>query len=132
MHSDASPSSTELRDAIEAADRRFMDAFNAGDVDAAVAGIYTTDAVLLPPGADMIVGLDEIRAFWQAARDQLGISRVELWSVDVQPAGEGAHQIGRVTLTVKGGNEVHGKSVVIWKQQHGEWRWQIDIWNLNG
>jgi ketosteroid isomerase-like protein len=121
----------DLRTRIDATDRRFMDAMNAGDVDAAVQAVYTADARILPPGADMVEGRDAILAFWKAAVEQLGISRVELRTVELHQAGDFAYQVGRATLTVGGGQDVEGKYVVIWKQEGGEWRWHQDIWNLN-
>lgn len=123
--------SASLRRGIEEADRRFMDAFNSGDVEGAARGVYTEDARILPPGAEMVQGRDNIVQFWRGAAEQMGIERVELSTVDVQEMGDTAYQIGRAMITVGGGQQVPGKYVVIWKQEGGQWKWHVDIWNMN-
>jgi uncharacterized protein (TIGR02246 family) len=121
----------EVRRGIREADRRFMDAFNAGDIAGAARGVYTEDARILPPGAEMVQGRDSIVRFWEGAAQQMGITRVELSTVAVQPMGEMASQIGRAAITLEGGQQVRGKYVVLWKQEGGAWKWHVDIWNLN-
>ncbi|MBW3545067.1 MAG: T9SS type A sorting domain-containing protein, partial [Bacteroidetes bacterium] len=48
---------------------------------------------------------DAIAAFWPGAARQLGITRVALATVDLQPLGDGAYEIGRATLTLAGGQQ---------------------------
>lgn len=122
---------SECRKAAQQADQAFMDRFNSGDIHGAANGVYTKDAVILPPGADMVRGRDEIARFWQAAAEEMNITRVELSTVSFEEAGDHAHQIGRAILTLKDTSQVEAKYVVIWKREEGEWRWHIDIWNLN-
>jgi hypothetical protein len=45
-------------------ERQVRHRFNAGDI-ASVAALYTEDAVVLPPGADMVEGRSAIQAFWK-------------------------------------------------------------------
>lgn len=58
-----------------------------------------------------------------------------LTSVDVMPAGEGLVEIGKAVLTAEpaGQPEVQWdmKYVVFWKQEDGQWKWHVDIWNMN-
>src|SRR5215217_1675267 len=54
--------------AIAEAHRRLEQAFNRGDA-AAVAALYTEDAILLPPGADIQSGRRSAQARWRAAYD---------------------------------------------------------------
>ena len=57
-------SNEEARSAVEATDKVFMDAFSQGDA-AAIASLYTEDAVLLPPNMEPMTGfqlLKEVRA----------------------------------------------------------------------
>ena len=119
----------DIRRAIAEADRRFCEAFNAGNVEGAARGVYTADALILPPGGEMVRGRDSIIGFWRGAAEQMGIVRVELATVEVAQAGEFAHQVGRATLTLQGGQQVPVKYLVIWKQVDGRWKWHIDIWN---
>lgn len=39
------------------------------------------------------------------------------------------HTLGQTTLTLGGGQQAQAKFVVIWKQQAGEWLWDVAIWN---
>ena len=59
------PASVNVRTAIEAANKKFIEAFNKGDV-ATVAGLYATDAKVLPPNSQMVEGRQNIQAFWQS------------------------------------------------------------------
>lgn len=121
----------DARTHIDEANRRFVDAFNGGDVAGAAQGVYTKNARILPPGAAMVEGRDAITAFWGQAVQQLGVRSVTLATVDLQMLGDGAVEIGRATLTLQDGTVVPAKYVVVWKQEDGRWRWDIDIWNMN-
>lgn len=123
---------TNARQGIDATNRRFMDAFNAGDIAGAAQGVYTKDARVLPPGGDTVQGRENIVQFWQGAAQALGITRVQLTTVELEIQGDSAYEIGRADLTVAGGKQsAVAKYVVVWKQESGEWRWHIDIWIMN-
>ena len=102
---------------------------------AALDRIYTTDARILPPGAPMISGREEIKKFWSGLIETVNATSAVLASVDVMPAGDGVVEIGRATLTVQpqGQDPVHMevKYVVYWRQEDGQWKWHVDIWNPN-
>ena len=118
---------------IAEAHRRLEQAFNRGDA-AAVAALYTEDATLLPPGADILGGRRAAQARWQAAYDT-GARNLSLGPVSVETWGDAAREIGRFTLEAPGqGGEtarVEGKYVVVWKRTAEGWRLDADIWNLN-
>ncbi|MET0527021.1 MAG: SgcJ/EcaC family oxidoreductase [Microvirga sp.] len=117
---------------IQTLNDQFTRAFNAGDM-AAVAALYTEDAAVLPPGAEMVWGRTAIQAFWKAASEQLG--NAKLTAVDVKPLGsEAAREIGTFSLWTKGQppQEISGKYVVIWEKVGGaDWKLATDIWNTN-
>src|SRR6476646_2363228 len=48
---------------IESVNKRFVDSFNKGDVDA-FAKVYAPDAMILPPNAEPIRGASAIADFW--------------------------------------------------------------------
>lgn len=121
----------EIRRRIEAVDMGFSESFNRGDVEGAILSTYTEDAAILPPGAEMVRGRHNIVQFWRAAAEQMGIQRIELTTVELSASEGFAHQIGCALLTLRGGQQVHAKYVVVWKQEHGDWRWHVDIWNTN-
>ncbi len=120
----------EVRTAIEDANRRAAERYNEGDIAGFVDGIYTEDAIILPPGGPRIEGRQGIRDFWEGATEEMGIERVELATTDVEPLGpDRAWEIGRWILDTAGG-EARGKYVVIWQRDdQGTWRWHLDIWN---
>lgn len=111
-----------------------MDAFNRGDLAAAMA-VYTEDAIILPPNADMIKGKQAIQSFWQGAMD-MGVKEAKLETVELVAMGEDRTcEIGKYTLKIQpeGGETITdmGKYVVVWKLQDGSWNWDIDIWNTS-
>ena len=124
---------TAIRGGVDETSRRFEDAFNRGDAAGAARLFYTRDARVLPPGTEMLRGLDRIAEYWAAAAaaPQMGVRRVELTTLELQPLGDGAYEIGRATLTLAGGGRVTPKYVVVWKQEDGAWRRQVDIWNMD-
>lgn len=123
--------SGECREAAQRADREFMDRFNSGDIEGAAKVVYTEDAVILPPGGEIVRGRDNIADFWRAAAEQMGITKVDLSTVSFEQAGDHAHQIGRATLSLKDGSQADVKYVVVWKQENDAWKWHIDMWNSN-
>src|SRR5579864_547634 len=62
--------------------------------------IYTSHARILPPGAPMIEGREQIKAFWKQAIAGMGVTNAKLAIVHAEPAGEGVIEIGRADLSV--------------------------------
>ena len=93
--------------------------------------VYTADARILPPGADLISGREAIKSFWKSAIAALNVASGKLETVEAHPAGDVIYEIGRATLTGKDGGSTALKYVVVWKQEGGVWKWHIDIWNAN-
>src|SRR3984893_3437218 len=102
---------------------------------AALDDIYTSDARILPPGAPMVSGREAIKKFWSDLLQSVNAKSGVLESIDVMPAGDGAVEIGRATLTVEppgqAAAQMEVKYVVYWKQENGRWKWHVDIWNQN-
>ncbi len=93
--------------------------------------VYTPDAQILPPGAEMIQGISGIKNFWLKAIVTLDVKDASLTTVSAESAGDTVVEIGRAELTLAGGQTVPVKYVVHWKR-HGEgWKWHTDIWNMN-
>ena len=124
---------TAIRAGVDETSRRFEDLFNRGDAASAARQFYTRDARVLPPGTEMLQGLERIAEYWAAAAaaPQMGVRRVGLKTLDLVPLGDGAYELGRATLTLAGGQRVMPKYVVIWKQEDGAWRRHVDIWNMD-
>jgi ketosteroid isomerase-like protein len=101
---------------------------------AALDQIYTRDARILPPGAEMISGREAIKKFWTDLVQSANATSAVLASVDVMPAGDGAVEIGKATLTIAPQNaptQMEAKYVVYWREEDGRWKWHVDIWNPN-
>ena len=93
--------------------------------------VYTANARILPPGAQLIEGRSQIKTFWQQAINDLGLKSATLSTVDAEAVGDGVIEIGRADLTVGDGQIVTVKYVVHWKKEGDMWKWHVDIWNLN-
>jgi uncharacterized protein (TIGR02246 family) len=127
----AAPALAQDKATIEKLNDQWTAAFNKGDA-AAVAALYTEDAYVLPPGAEMVKGRAGIEAFWRQAAQQMGDAK--LTTLDVQPLGpEAAREIGTVTLKTKSqpAQEIAAKYVVVWRKAGGGWKLATDIWNTN-
>jgi len=93
--------------------------------------VYTTSARILPPGAPMVEGRDQIKSFWQQAIAGLDVKNATLTTVAADAVGDGVVEIGRADLTLGNGQAVTAKYVVYWRQEDGYWKWHFDIWNFN-
>jgi ketosteroid isomerase-like protein len=93
--------------------------------------VYTADARVLPPGAPMMEGRKQVIAFWQQAISALDIKSVKLTTVDAEQVGDRVLEIGRGEMRVGSGQVVTAKYVVEWKQEDGDWKIHVDIWNMN-
>ena len=114
---------------IQSLNEKFAASFNAGDFSA-VAGHYTEDAFLLPPGAEMMQGRSAIQAYWTGAGAQVG--DLKLTAIDVKPLGsDAAREVGTFALKTKGPQpqDLSGKYVVIWQKVGTDWKLATDIWN---
>lgn len=127
-------SAETLRAIIQKNDDAFAKAFNAGD-GAAIGNLYTADATILPPGADMQHGRSAIATFWQGAIKS-GLKNASLTAMFVEAYGPVAREIGHFSFDAPGqtpgpDGKVEGKYVVMWRKVEGRWLLDTDIWNLN-
>jgi uncharacterized protein (TIGR02246 family) len=114
---------------IEKLNDSFVGAFNRSDF-ATLAGMFTEDAYLLPPGSAIFKGRTNVQAFWTAASE--AISDMRLATVDVKPLGnDSAREIGTFSLMTKGQQrqQMTGKYVVVWQKVGSDWKLATDIWN---
>jgi ketosteroid isomerase-like protein len=95
--------------------------------------VYTADARILPPGAPMISGRENIKVFWRSAIEAMNVRAVKLETVSFEALGDTGIEIGRATLELvaSGAPSATVKYVVIWKREDGSWKWSVDIWNLD-
>lgn len=105
----------------------WAEAFNNGDA-AAIAALYTEDAILLPPGAPLIRGKAAIEA--QLAKEAGGGFKIEIVSLESPSQGDTGYNLGTFTVKDANGTVVDtGKFIEIWKRANGEWKLYADIYN---
>ncbi len=127
----SAPALAQEKSDIQKLNDDFVEAFDGGDFDK-IASMYTEDAYLLPAGAPMVHGRDDIKAFWSGAAG--GMTDFALSAEDVKSLGDGAaREIGTFSLTMRGDQPQHvtGKYVVIWEKGGDGWQLATDIWNTN-
>lgn len=130
----ASPSVAQTAAAeIESANKQFAQALNKGDA-AMIAQMYTEDAVVMPPEAEMIAGREAVQNYWRRVIEA-GLKNLLLRSIRVDEYGaDAAREIGRFGVEAPGPRDqtgtVEGKYVVVWRKSGGLWLHDSDIWNF--
>jgi uncharacterized protein (TIGR02246 family) len=127
------PSDTHVNDAIAALSHQFGDNFSNGDF-AALAAMFSEDAVVLPPGTNVVSGRENIRSFWRQARR---IQSLSLEPSSVKSLGDGgAREAGVMVIGMRASQrgrerEVRGKYVLVWHLEDGDWLIDSAMWNMN-
>lgn len=125
------PISDSIKTEMQKVNALFGEAVVKGRNFAALNQIYTVDARVLPPGADLIEGREKIMDFWQAAVTGMNVRDAKLVLVDAHLAGDSVIELGRAQQFLPEGQSADLKYVVEWKQEDGAWKWHTDIWNMN-
>jgi uncharacterized protein (TIGR02246 family) len=113
---------------IHEGNERFVQAVRAGD-SATMPSLYTSDAQILPPNGEAVIGADAIAQFWQAF-SELGIAEARPVTLEVIPMGDYALEVGETSVFGEDGALVdRGKIMVLWKKEEGVWRMHRDTWN---
>jgi ketosteroid isomerase-like protein len=126
----------DARAAIKQADKEWLQAAAAKDVDRTVA-FWTEDAVIQPPGQPAVVGKEAIRRYVSDAFKQPGFSI--LWlsgEPTLSSAGDMAYTLGTNQITFQDAKgavvKVRGRGVVVWRRQRdGQWKSAVDTWNAD-
>ena len=125
------PISDSIQAEMQKVNALFGETVVKGRTFAALDQIYTVDARILPPGADLIEGRQNIKGFWQAAVAGMNVQDAKLVSVNAHLAGDSIIEVGRAKLFLPESQSADVKYVVEWKQEGGAWKWHTDIWNMN-
>jgi ketosteroid isomerase-like protein len=117
-----------VRESINEGNRKFGSAV-AGKDYAAMAALYTENAMVLPPDGPIVTGKPAIEEFWRSAAQALGLIEAVLRTRDLEVAGDTACEVGEASLKL-GGGQIMVKYLVVWmKGGDGKWRVHRDIWN---
>ena len=127
------PHGSDLRAQMEAANASFLNAYNSQS-RTAFKGIYTPDAMLLPPSSQPLVGADAIGAFWADSIKDGKRTNPTIQIVSVWAEGRYAYQVARYTVDTVDGqgatSKMAGNAVRIFeKQPDGKWLTKVHIFN---
>lgn len=123
------------KDQIEAVNEAYGKAVANQDL-AAIVGLYTPDAILLPPDSPVAKGSDAIRAVLQGYIDA-GAQSLELETTALDDQGDLVVEVGRYTLGLQapGADPITdiGKYLQVFKRQpDGSFRIAYDCFNGDG
>ena len=126
----AAPAQDAARPAIDAANKKFLAAFNEKDASG-VAATYSPDANAFPPNAPIIKGRAAIQKMWQDVINS-GITSISLVTVEVESGGNIAYESGTYEMKTQDGKVADkGKYCVVWKNVNGQWMLHRDIWSTD-
>jgi uncharacterized protein (TIGR02246 family) len=117
----------DLRAQTEKMDRAWEKAYNAGDA-AALTALYTKDAKVMAPGAEMASGTSAIQKLFAADIAQGAKNTLTLG--DVVGFGDYALETGTFVATSAEGKHLdHGSFMTLLKKVDGGWKIHRDTWN---
>jgi uncharacterized protein (TIGR02246 family) len=122
--------SAAARQAIDAANKKFISAIARGDASA-VAALYTVEGAAYPANSEVVQGRPALEAMWKGVIDS-GITGVELTTTEHESAGDLAYEVGNYVMKMKDGTVAdRGKYLVVWKRRNGQWLLHRDIWTTS-
>ena len=127
------PTQAEIAAAIDGVRREYAAAVNAGDA-AAVAALFTDDAVGMLPNAPAAMGKEAIQSNLQSRFDQF---TYELVNSQGEAVGAGNWAFSRGAYTLKATPKAGGKAIedsgkylnILERQSDGSWKIARHIWN---
>jgi ketosteroid isomerase-like protein len=112
---------------INEANQKFMAGVSSGD-SAGVAALYHSQAILSPSNSDAISGADKLSSFFGGAKGlALKLQTSDIWGNADVVVEEGTYEMA----DQNGAHLDHGKYIVLWKEENGQWKLYRDIWNSN-
>ena len=111
--------------------RQFSAAYERGDA-AAMAAMYTRDAVIFPERSAAIAGRPAIQRYWTPGKGR------RITSHEIKPQRievDGNHAYDHGTYVVSGERDgtawgpFEGKYLVVWRREPAGWRIHLDMWN---
>jgi uncharacterized protein (TIGR02246 family) len=117
----------DLRGQVEKVAKAWETAYNAGDA-AALAALYTKDAIYMPAGAEPVSGTKAIQAVF--VTDLAQGAKNTLTTGDVVGFGDYALETGKWVATSADGKHLdHGPYMTLYKKEGGGWKLYRDTWN---
>jgi uncharacterized protein (TIGR02246 family) len=106
---------------------QFVEAYNAQDVTA-VAGFYSPDAVLLPPGQASVRGREAIAAHYAEAF-AAGARDLQFQTFDIRASEDMAVEIGE-TVVMVGTQRIVGRYMHLWQVVEGQMFLTRDMYHV--
>ena len=119
-----------IKQEIIAANKGFMNAFNANDPQA-MGQVYTENGKLYPSNSGVVEGREAVEDFWKNIFE-MGIAKAKLITNAVEGFGDTAVEEGSYALYTANDELLdEGKYIVIWKKENNQWKYDKDIWNTS-
>jgi ketosteroid isomerase-like protein len=97
-----------------------------------LANAYCKEGLILPPGADIIMGREAIKQSWILPKG-VSVPHHKITPVEITVKDDWAYDIGYYegTTIKRNGDKVNfrGKYVIVWKKEDGDWKIYADAWN---
>ena len=112
----------------------YHQAASAKDVRAVVA-LYDDDAIMVPPNADLVEGLEGVRGYRFGFIETPGVElEFEIMRVEISESGDIGWTLSIGEITINNPEGPPGRDVVrdfhTWKKQvDGSWKVVVDMWN---
>lgn len=111
---------------------QFSATYMQGDTEKLVS-FYTDDAVIFPGNSDLIRGTAAIKKYWTLPAGRT-VTHHKITAVEIKVIGDFAHDYGHYEVSGRNGEEAwgptYGKYLIVWKRnQAGEWKMHLDMWN---
>ena len=127
--------STTEKELLMARDAEWAAAASAGENIDLILSFWTDDVVVMPPGFPSITGKDALREYVESSFRIPGFY-INWKSDDVKfsPDGKLAYMFSQNEVAMNGEDgtpvTMQGRAVTIWRREEdGEWRCAVDIWN---
>ena len=128
------PDIEEARTSLRAAAEAYAAAASAKDAETVVS-MYDTDALMIPPNAELVDGLAGVQEYRFGFIETPGVSlEFELVRVEVAASGDIGWSFAIGDITIDQGDEEPGRDIVrdfhTWRRQSdGSWKVVVDMWN---
>jgi ketosteroid isomerase-like protein len=125
-------SKQEMRDILHSRNEELGSLFKAGDAEK-LSMIYSDSAKLCPNGADLYIGRNAIRDFWEQAMEGSKLVEMNTETLTVDGNHEVIYETGKTTSKILFKDSVmtfHVKFANVWRRQkNGTYLLDVDIWN---
>lgn len=113
---------------IAEANQKLMSSFNEGD-SVGFVSLYHSQAIVMPDNDEPVTGDKMLPAISGAIK--MGL-QLKFRTNDVWGNADVVVEEGTFEMTDKAGTNLdHGKYIVLWKEEAGQWKIFRDIWNSN-